>query len=107
MSSGSVLAYYSKSEILPLDSIPKHSWMPSYPFSLAKSYITYLGVKIVNIPYTLNYPSLIQKLIQELENWLDLPLSLLGRCHLFKIFSFVCLLYPLQTTPLLLKHKDV
>lgn len=38
---------------------------------------------------------------------MDLPLSLLGRCQLVKMVSFARLLYPMQTIPLLLQHKDV
>lgn len=70
----------------------------------------YLGIKIGKLPssiYHLNYPPLIKKISQELGNWMDLPLSLLGRCHLVKMVSFACLLYPLQMIPLLLQHKDM
>lgn len=101
---------YDKSEILSLGTICKPSWISSSPFPIAKSFITYLGVKIGSTTssiYALNYPPLIQKLVQELENWMELPLLLLGRCHLIKMVSFAHLLYPLQTKPLLLKHKDI
>lgn len=101
---------YNKSEILPLGPTSNLPWTSHSPFTIAKYHITYLGIKIGKIPsslYTLNYPPLINKIIQELKNWMDLPLSLLGRCNLFKMVSFARLLYPLQTIPLLLKHKDI
>lgn len=101
---------YSKSEILPLGSLTNCSWTSSSPFQVAKTHITYLGIKIGKVPssiYTLNCPPLFTKILHELENWVNLPLSLLGRGHLVKMVSFARLVYPLQTLPLLLRHKDV
>lgn len=81
---------FSKREVLPVNS--KH--------------ITYLGKKIGRDPsslYFYNYPPLISKIVGELETWMELPLSL----SLFNMVSFAYLLYPLQTIPLLMKHKDI
>lgn len=78
------------------------------PYS--KTHITYLGIKIGELPcslYHLNFPPVISKIINELETWAELPLTLFGRCHLYKMISFPKLLYPLQTIFLLLKHKDL
>ncbi|PIO40484.1 hypothetical protein AB205_0190240 [Aquarana catesbeiana] len=77
---------------------------------MATQHITYLGIQIGREPsslYLLNYPPLIIKIVKELEAWGALPLSLFGRYHLFKMVSFACLLYPMQTIPLLLRHSDV
>lgn len=101
---------YSKSEILPIGTHSVPPWAQTSVFPVAKSHITYLGIKIGKLPssiYHLNYPPLLSKISQELNAWMDLPLSLLGRCHLIKMVSFARLLYPLQTIPLLLLHKDV
>lgn len=100
---------YNKSEILPLGTVSNPPWTQNSIFSVAQSHITYLGIRIGKLPsslYNLNYPPLLKKISQELANWMDLPLSLLGRCHLVKMVSFARLLYPLQTIPLLLQHKD-
>lgn len=98
----------------------RHQYPPSPPlnlpeltctvFSIAKSHFTYLGIKIGKVPsslYQLNFLPALFKISAELESWSSLPLSLFSRWHLFKMFSFPKLLYPLQTTPLLLKHKDI
>lgn len=101
---------YTKSEILPIGSHSAPKWTHQSIFPVAKSHITYLGIKIGKLPsslYHLNYPPLVSKITQELNTWMDLPLSLLGRCHLIKMVSFARLLYPMQTIPLLLHHKDV
>lgn len=89
---------YNKSEVLPLTHPVSSRWKVSYLFPLAQQFITYLGVKIEKGPsslYNLNYPPLpkLQKA------WMTPPISLFGR--------FPCLLYPLQTIPILLKHQDV
>lgn len=100
---------YNRSEILPIGTLSNPSWTPNSIFSVTKSHITYLGIKIGKLPsslYHLNYPPLLTKISQELDNWMDLPLSLLGRCHLVNIVSFARLLYPLQSIPLHLHHKD-
>lgn len=99
-----------KSEILPLHPRLSTKWKHLSPFTVTTRYITYLGIHIGREPsslYVLNYPPLITKIVQELEAWAALPLSLFGRCHLFKMVSFARLLYPMQTIPLLLKHSDV
>lgn len=78
-----------------------------YSITWAKSY---LGIKIGKTPsslYNLNFTPVISRIINELETWMDLPISLFGRCQLFKMVSFARLLYPLQTIPLLLRHKEV
>lgn len=67
---------YTKSEILHLGSLPNPKWSLKAPFTVAKSHITYLGIKIGKTPFsifTINYP-LFQKITRELENWMDLPL---------------------------------
>lgn len=83
-------------------------WSTLSPFLIAKQYITFLSIRIGREPsslYSLNYPQLINTIVQELEAWASLPLSLFGRFHLFKMVSFTRLLYPLQTLPILLNHS--
>lgn len=70
----------------------------------------YLGLRIVRTPqslYSLNYTPLITKIVKDLETWKNLPISLLGRAHLFKMNSFAKLLFPLQTLPLQLQTSDI
>lgn len=52
-------------------------------------------------------PPLIEKIIGELKMWSDLPLSLFGRAHLYKMASFSKLLYTLQNIHLLLKGSCI
>lgn len=101
---------FDKSEILPLHPHLSSKWKHLSPLAIANQHITYLGIKIGREPsslYSLNYPPLITKIVKELEAWGSLPLSLFGRCHLFKMVSFARLLYPMQTIPLLIKHSDI
>lgn len=101
---------FNKSEILA--QTPKALQRPpsTTQFVIARDYINCLGIKIERSPsllYNLNYPSLIAKIIKQLDLWTDLPLSFFGRAHLIKIVSFTQLPYPLHTIPLLLRHKDL
>lgn len=101
---------YFKSEVLPMQEAKPRLWFDTSPFSIAPDHLKYLGVLIGKTPastYTLNYPPLIAKIVGELEAWKDLPLSLLGRVHLFKMSSFPKLLYPMQTLMLLLKLANI
>lgn len=96
---------FSKSEILPLYHARPPPWMTTSVFPIARSHITYLGIKIDKLLcslYHLNYSLVMSKVIGELETWVKLPLTFFGRCHLFKMVCFPKLLYPLQTISLLL-----
>lgn len=88
---------YNRSKILTLGVSRVRSWYWVSSFPIAKSSITYLSINLYRI----------QKIGNELEIWMDLCISLVGRCHLFNMVSFTRLLYPLQAIPLLLKHKNV
>lgn len=99
---------YEKSEILPLGQQKKQMWKNQTPFALAHEKIKYLGINIGKTPssvYNLNITS-IDKVIKELQAWKEIPLTLFGRIHLYRMTSFPKLLYPLQTIPLLLQTKD-
>lgn len=101
---------FTKSKVHLLSHTRAPLWAQNSDFQLAKDHITYPAIKIDKTPgsiYHFNYPPIIAKMISELETWGNLPLYLLGRCYLFKIVTFLKLLYPLQTIPLLLKHKDM
>lgn len=77
---------------------------------VAHSYITYLGIKIgrhTGSIYPFNYPPLFDKILKELKKWDSLSLFFFGWCQLVKMISFARLLYPLQTIPILLGHKDI
>lgn len=101
-----------KSELLELNpQASPVSWSGlGITIKTAPTHITYLGIKIGRRPeslYSLNYVPLINKILAELGRWSHLPLPLLGRCHLIRMMSFARLLYPLQTLPLLIKHRDI
>lgn len=103
---------YTKSEILPLPTTTKRTWTQQTIFHIALTSIKYLGIHIGKTPsslYNLNYKHLIDSIITQVNSWRDLPLSLLGRCHLLKMISFARLLYPIQTLvhTILLKHNDI
>lgn len=56
---------YGKSEILPIGTLYNLPWALHSPFMVAKSHITYLGIKIGKLPssiYHLNYPPVKKKL---------------------------------------------
>lgn len=92
-------------EILPLTN-DKGKNIPTTIFPVAKEHIKYLGIRIGKTPaslYNLKITTLIDKVIRELQAGKNLPLSLFGRTHYFKINSFAKLLYPLQTIPLLIR----
>lgn len=96
---------YSKCEILPLRTSGCRMWTTDALFTIARNKIKYLGISIgkrSETLYNLNFTPLIDRMNKELEMWEPLPLSLLGRMHLFRMASFSKLLYPLQTIPLLL-----
>lgn len=102
-----------KSELLPLTKFSPRvltTWSTAHKIKIARDNIRYLGIRIPRKAtdiYSLNYSPLFKKITQELHNWRNLPLSLLGRCHLIRMVSVARLLYPMQVIPLLLKHKDV
>lgn len=63
---------FSKSEVLPLSYARPPPWTINFTFSIVKTHVTYLGIKIEKSPstlYHLNYPPVISKIIGELENW--------------------------------------
>lgn len=102
----------TKSELLLLGSGGRHAQRPvlDVPVRVATHFLTYLGIKIGRTPetiYSLNYPPLFGRILDDLHRWVHLPLSLMGRCHLVRMMGFYRLLYPMQTIPLLLKHRDV
>lgn len=71
---------FNKSEILALT--PKALQRPpsTTQFAIARDHIKCLGIKIERLPfllYNLNYPSLIAKIIKQLDLWTDLPLVIL------------------------------
>lgn len=79
---------FDKSEVLALHPRLSTNWRLSSPFAVATQHITYLGIRIgrdSSYLYSLNYPTLITKIVKELEAWAALPLLLIRRCHLFKM----------------------
>lgn len=102
----------SKCEILPLNPLDPHSLhsLNSLGLSVAKTNITYLGIKIGANPnslYALNFPPILKRIREELRRWHNLPLAMSGRCHLIKMMSISNLMYPLQTIPVLIHHTDI
>lgn len=101
---------HTKSEILLLTHLKTRKWLQDSPFAIATKQIKYLGIIIGNTPdsiYSLNYNPLIAKITKELHMLRDLPLSLKGRIHLYKMVSFAKLFYPLQTILIMLIRGDI
>lgn len=100
---------YNKSKILQINN-PTKALGPKNIFLKANDHIKYIGIKIGKTPssiFNLNFPPLIDKIARDLTQWKNLPLSLFGRAHLFKMNCFAKLLYPLQLIPILINNKDV
>lgn len=92
----------SKSSLLLLNkaSCPKTSHL--FTLKISPSF-TYLGIKIVpqleNIIST-NYNAIIESTSKDLERWLSLPISLIGRINILKMNILPKFLYLFQIIPL-------
>lgn len=91
-----------KSEILPLSGFDCTA-LDGFSFKCSPSGIKYLGIQVdcdfKNL-YKLNLASLLEKVGRDLTNWMDLPLTLLGRINAVKMNILPKCLYMVQSLPI-------
>lgn len=94
---------FTKSVVMPLnpagENLPRHY----IPFQWDSKKITYLGLQISNTlskVFSLNYSSLLSKTEEELNRWMTLPLSLIGRVNSIKMNILPKFLYLFQMLPI-------
>jgi len=81
---GSVSGYkvnYAKSEILPLSNFDYVEHQQRGPFKWSPSGIRCLGIMVDNNlknVFKLNYLPLVSRIIEELQKWIHLPMTLIG-----------------------------
>lgn len=93
---------FSRSEVMPLGN-PRCP-TPS-PFKWSPEGFTYLGISItpsLEALYKANFEPLLKRIRDDLDRWISLPLSLLGRIALLKMNILPRLLYHFQMVPILL-----
>lgn len=94
---------WSKSEILPISADMKwNAEELNLPFRVPSKSITYLGIHISANPkdlFKLNHSPLLQEIIDSLERWNNLPLSLIGRIASIKMNILPKVNYLFAMTP--------
>lgn len=98
---------FSKSEVMPLGS---PQCPISSPFKWSPEGFTYLGISItpsLEGLYKANFEPLLKRIRDDLDRWMSLPLSLLGRIALLKMNILPKLLYYFQMVPILLNNKTI
>lgn len=98
---------FSKSEVMPLGN-PRCP-TPS-PFKWSPKGFTYLGISItpsLEALYKAYFEPLLKRIRDDLDRWISLPLSMLGRISLLKMNILPRLLYHLQMVPILLNNKTI
>uniref|UniRef100_A0A8P4JZV7 Endonuclease/exonuclease/phosphatase domain-containing protein n=1 Tax=Dicentrarchus labrax TaxID=13489 RepID=A0A8P4JZV7_DICLA len=71
-------------------------------------YITYLGLKVptqLDRIFSLNYEALFNKVEKDLDRWMQLPISLIGRMNCIKMNVLPRFLYLFQTLPISIPNK--
>ncbi|KAG7519086.1 hypothetical protein JOB18_000893 [Solea senegalensis] len=79
-------------------------------FSGSHQGFTYLGISItlsLEALYKANFVPLLKCIRDDLDRWISLPLSLLGRISLLKMNILPRLLYHFQMVPILLNNKTI
>lgn len=105
---------WSKSSILPLHD---NSWdvaAVTPPVPLSTDHITYLGIKIsprLSELFTLNFPPLRKQIQDDLQRWMNLPISIAGRISVIKMsilpkVNYLFSMTPVQPTYSWLKSLD-
>ncbi|CAB1314562.1 unnamed protein product [Coregonus sp. 'balchen'] len=93
------------------DALGTYSSISGYKVNMDKTSVTgpfrwlpqgfkYLGITVDNDlrnVYKLNYPVLVQKVVDDLNRWIDMPLTLFGRINCFKINVLPMMMYPFQS----------
>lgn len=93
----------SKSVLLFLNKEERHKPIINTPFMTTTEGFGYLGVKItpyLNKIIPLNYDPLMDKTIEMLQKWSNLPISMIGRINIIKMSILPKFLYYFQTLPL-------
>nr|XP_033774852.1 leukocyte surface antigen CD53 isoform X2 [Geotrypetes seraphini] len=99
-----------KSLALATSSVLRDSWPGPFPLQWASSSFRYLGILLTprtSVLYRVNIDSLFCSSAECFARWSPLPLSLLGRIHLFNMVLFPKWLYTLQLLPLWLLKRDI
>ena len=99
----------AKSEAMPLGTLSTiPTTVPSFPFKWSPNGFVYLGIFITpsfDQLYKANFAPLFCKIKQDLERWMSLPVSWLGRIALVKMNVLPRLLNPVQMIPVLFSKR--
>ena len=99
---------WGKSELLPVQ-VTNQDWLKQFPLRIASDSLTYLGMVITkkyDDLYKANFPTLLNKLANNIQFWKTLPISLLGRVNAIKKIFLPQLLYLFQkSTYIPLSHE--
>lgn len=102
---------FSKSEVMPIGSLQTVPHVPDpFPFRWSPSGFFVLRYRITpsfEQMYNTNFTPLLDTRKCDLDRWVFLPLSWLGRVALVKMNVLPRLLYPLQMVPIILSNKVV
>lgn len=90
---------YNKSEILPLSNFHYEEPQQGTQFVWSSDGINYLGIRVDNNLenlYKLNYIPLVNRIIEYLQKWVHLLITMIGRINCFKMNALHCLQYLFQ-----------
>lgn len=105
---------WNKSAILPLDSYSWDVTAHTPPIPLCTNHITYLGIKVspkLSDLFGLNFTPLLNSIDNDLQRWMNLPLSIMGRISVIKMsilpkINYLLSMIPIQPTPSWFKSLD-
>ena len=103
---GSLSGYkvnWTKTEIMPISHFDSKPLEQHFKWKWSYSSIKYLGINIpckIENAYTANFPSLIEKVSDDLKRWTSLPISFLGRVNLIKMAILPKFLHLFQNLPI-------
>jgi len=83
---------------------------PCFPFKWSPLGFIYLGISIFSSlkqMYDSNFVPLFEKIELDLECWISLPVSWLGRIALIKMIVLPKLLYPIRMVPILFSNRTL
>lgn len=93
----------NKSALLLLNKDEQRNYTNNRQFFNSQEELTYLGIKIVtNIKeiISINYDPLLKKVMDSLERWNAMPISMIGRINIIKMSILPKFLYLFQSIPL-------
>lgn len=93
----------SKSSILFLNKQERNNPTIQHPFSVAKDDFKYLGTIITPLIKDIipcNYDPIIAQVNNSLDRWMSLPLTIIGRINIIKMYILPKFLYLFQSIPL-------